>query len=614
MWRSAVDRLACVDVAALPLQLLLRRHPDWAPFPVAVVEDDRPQAPVLFLNVRAYRAGVRSGQRYATALSLAPALHGGTVSSSEIERGVCAIADRLRRYSPHVEPAMDGPRRASPSTRFGAHHGVFWLDARGLERLYPSLDDWADRLRGDLLDHGFTASVAVGFSRFGVQALAVTHRGTLVCADHADERARVDKVPLARLALDHDVRDRLLALGIETVGEFLRLPGDGIRIRFGAAAEDLHRLAAGSRWTTLVPVPAEERYEAPLELDAPETHVDRLVFAIKRLLDDLVAALMPRQQSIVEIVVSMTLDDRTSRVERVRPADPTLDVAQLLTLVRLRLETLQLTAGIVSLRAAVETSAAASDQRRLFTESRRDNDAANRALARIRAECGERSVVRARLCDAHLPSARFTWEPLDHVTTHAAPRATAVRPLVRRIYTTPVPLGHELPKGAWGGAVRPTSERRDVRQSERVPEGVRLARAVSAIAERPVTVSSPAERTEAALFDPSARSGSPRAGRGASVVSAEAGRHRPKRLSGADDRKTDVPRYGSPRHDTADDSVPDGVSVCGPYVVSGGWWGGPPQRGGAHRDYYFVRTQAGDIWWVYYDRRRNGFFLQGSVE
>ena len=30
MGRSAVDRMACVDLPAFPLQLLMRRHPVWA--------------------------------------------------------------------------------------------------------------------------------------------------------------------------------------------------------------------------------------------------------------------------------------------------------------------------------------------------------------------------------------------------------------------------------------------------------------------------------------------------------------------------------------------------------------------------------------------------------
>jgi hypothetical protein len=48
--------------------------------------------------------------------------------------------------------------------------------------------------------------------------------------------------------------------------------------------------------------------------------------------------------------------------------------------------------------------------------------------------------VRASIRDAHLPSARFAWEPITHVAATAAPRPVDRRPLVRRILTKPVPL------------------------------------------------------------------------------------------------------------------------------------------------------------------------------
>jgi protein ImuB len=47
----------------------------------------------------------------------------------------------------------------------------------------------------------------------------------------------------------------------------------------------------------------------------------------------------------------------------------------------------------------------------------------------------------------------------------------------------------------------------------------------------------------------------------------------------------------------------------GPYVFSGGWW-----SGGVHRDYYFVNMHRGEVLWVFYDRKRRRWFLEGRVE
>ena len=58
--------------------------------------------------------------------------------------------------------------------------------------------------------------------------------------------------------------------------------------------------------------------------------------------------------------------------------------------------------------------------------------------------------------------------------------------------------------------------------------------------------------------------------------------------------------------------APDDAPVFradGPYVVSGGWW-----QGEMHREYYFAETKSGRILWVFFDRRRRRWFLQGEVE
>ena len=98
-------RLASVSVPAFPLQLLVRRHPEWAAHPAAVVAEDKPQAPILWVNERARRAGVRAGQRYAAGLSLASDLRAGVVSSVEVGEGVTSLQERFRRFTPEVEPS-----------------------------------------------------------------------------------------------------------------------------------------------------------------------------------------------------------------------------------------------------------------------------------------------------------------------------------------------------------------------------------------------------------------------------------------------------------------------------------------------------------------------------
>ena len=542
--------MACVELPAFPLQLLLKRHPDWAGRPVAVVDRDKPQGAILWINEEARAVRIRTGMRYSAGQSLAHTLHAGEVPPADIERGVAAIADRLRGFSPDVEPCQDEP-------------GVFWLNASGLSRLHASparsfrqgalsmpsdpqprpgvgvrlgekcgLGRWAQEIVASLRMCGFRAVVAVGFTRFGTCAIARTltpGEPVAVIRDPAGERTRAGRVRLSRLGIDPALRDSLHNLGVRTVKAFLELPSDGVRRRFGPEAQRLHRLAAGELWAPLQPLRVAEPLVAHHDLDDLETDAVRLLFYLKRLLDRVLATVAARHQALAELTLYLRLDRTgTTHAERIRPAAPTLDVVQLMNLVRLRLESLTLGAGVVELRVTGRAVATSAVQQGLFTERpHRDRDAAERALARVHAEFGDEAVVRARLVEAHLPEARFAWEPTGTVPP-PEPREVVCRPMVRRIHVRPL----ALPSAADS---RPQPEIGEKWGLEPYPEpGCR-----------------------------SARDG----------------------------------EIGSVRE------------LAGPYLVSGGWW-----RSAAHREYYFAWMGDGEVLWIYYDRPRRRWRWQGRVE
>lgn len=168
---------ACVDIRALPLQLLLRAHPEWKARPVVVVDRDKPQGIILWANHHARACRILPGLRYAAGLALSRDLCGGVVGEAEIADAKEQLTQRLWAFSPRIEPA--------------AETGVFWLDASGLRFLFPSLEAWAANICGDLRALQFAAVVAVGFSRFGSYAAARANRGNIVFGNAAEERAQV---------------------------------------------------------------------------------------------------------------------------------------------------------------------------------------------------------------------------------------------------------------------------------------------------------------------------------------------------------------------------------------------------------------------------------------
>ena len=421
---GVVDRLACVELPAFPLQCLLKQHPDWAGEPVVVVDRDKPQGVIRWANKQARTARIHTGMRYSAGLSLVPILHAGEVSGATVAQGVARVSEVLRRFSPEIEP-------------FSKESGVFWLNASGLSNLYPSLRRWANDIRKTLREIGFRSSVAVGFSRFGTYAIVkevTIDRGVLVVRDQSCERSLAEQVRLNRLGIDSSLRDNLSKLGIHTVRAFLELPVTGVRRRFGAEAEQLHQQVSGDLRVPLQPLRIKEPLVQHLVLDDPETDTSRLFFLIKRLLDQLLMTIVGRHEALVELIIYLQLDRVDRLVEHIRPAEPTVNSVQLTNLIRLRVESIAFPSGVTEIRIVAKTGRPKLIQQGLFVDRpRRDFRQANRALARIRARYGDDTVVRARPVEAHLPEACYTWELLNAVIP-PSPVDVVCRPMVRRIH------------------------------------------------------------------------------------------------------------------------------------------------------------------------------------
>jgi protein ImuB len=444
-----VERLACVDVPALPLQLLLQKHPSWRSEPVAVVDHDASHGTVLWVNEQARAEGVLPGASYSSALTLSMGLRATEVSEAEIVAGVQALADLLRKASPSVEPKPDEP-------------GVYWVDVSGLERVHPSRIAWAKRLRATLLHAGFEGAVVVGWQRFSTYAVAKSLHGArvVVFEDPTKERAFASRVLLRRIGIEPRARIELEKLGLHTVGDLVNLPVESVAMRFGADVVRLHALASGELHIPLEPQLVEQRVQAGVDLDFPVANTEQVLCVVTELVQPLLAQLAERGQGARTLALRLVLEDQTEITEQVEFAEPTLDLAQVLRLLRLRLEQTRLARGADRVEVELHGAVATQEQLRLFAQrSGRDPRAAAQAFAALRAAFGD-VVVRAQLVPAHLPEASFKWESIEEVS-FPRPTAVASPPLVRRIHAKPLVLAgrgrHDedgwMPRGLEHGSV-----------------------------------------------------------------------------------------------------------------------------------------------------------------
>ena len=460
--KSAGGRTACINIRALPLQLLLRKHPEWKRRPVAVVEKENPQSPILWVNPAAGRAGIRTGTRYAAALSLDRNLCAGTVSEREIQAAARQVHRLLERFSPRIEPSGDEP-------------GIFWVDAGGLDKLHTSLEDWAGQIDARLSRLALKAGIVVGFSRFGSYAVARSVNRVIVFPSPEIEQTESRMVRLLHLQIDPKLRDRLEKLAVHTVSDFLALPAGGIAHHLGEEAWRLYRFASGTLSLPIQSRKIPEPLRVRIDLDEPESNAQRLLFWIRRRLDPLLRATAARGQAVAALHLQLLLEDGERHRQRIQPARPTLDAPVLLDLLRLHLETVSFRAPPVELTLEAEGVCVSAETLDLLQQNpRRNFEAALDALARVRAEFGPDSVLSARLKPGHLPEARFEWQPFRKLGA-ASPRPVPLRPLVRRVHACPEhlegtslyhaknrkplpgaghPPGHAISGGWWNREIR----------------------------------------------------------------------------------------------------------------------------------------------------------------
>lgn len=426
-------RIACVDIPALPLQLLLNANPHWRSEAVAVVDDDSPQGRLLWVNAAARAQRILPGMRYAAARSLVATLRARVVPHIQVEQAVGQIFAALHDYSPRVEPDPQSP-------------GVFHLDPSGLRRLYGTFEQWSVHVLSTLRARGLRSTVVVGFHRFRCQAIARVFQGSCVLATPRREASMAATVPLDRLDISPLLRDELSALGVHTLGDFMALPPAELRLRYGEEAEQLHRQATAEQWDPLRPRELVDPVRTTLNFEPPEANHERLLFRIKAPLETLVTRLGDQGQALSALRFELSLDHAGLHREQLEPAAPTLDTMQVLELIRLRLASVKLAAPIEAMTLDVEGVAADQRQLQLFEmQRRRDLEAGGRAIARLRAMFGADAVTHGRAIAAHLPEASYAWEATARLRLPELPPAVddpdrALPPLARRLFAKPIPI------------------------------------------------------------------------------------------------------------------------------------------------------------------------------
>ena len=411
-------RLAAAVIREFPYWAHRRQDPTLAGRAVVVGALPSARSGVLARSPEARALGVRLGATVVAARALAPEAVFLPPDPLLYKRETDALVKRLETLSPRVEASADG---------------LYTLDLRGLDRLHPTEEAFAERVRSLLAEAGYPASVGVASTRYAASVAALhaaqmfdeptstthsklTRRAPAVpgiaVVPVATEAAFLAPLPLSYLPVREEMLEHLTLLGLATLGDLARLSAAAIEARFGGEGLRLHRLAAGEDPVPLSPAAQRATPRTAIDLDAPVALYEQFAFALKRLSDGLLDDLARRGLAAAELALTLVLDDGSRAVRSTRPTRPTLSPRLALDLLRLAVTREPLQAPVKGLiLEAPDTTPARAEQLKLYTRRRGQPEAVEGALARLRALLGPEGAVAPRLADTHRPEHQVRWEP-----------------------------------------------------------------------------------------------------------------------------------------------------------------------------------------------------------
>lgn len=319
---------------------------------------------------------------------------------AEYEQAFARVLELLDRFSPAVE--RDGL-------------GAAFLDACGLEALFGPAERLARSIGHEVaVKTGLRAKVGIAGGKFPAlmaASLADVERPLVVA--EGQERQFLKDLPASLLPLSGEMRGRLQLLGLRTMGDIASVPRAALEAQFGKEGLLAHDLACGIDPRPIVPRPVpvvlQEEHAAVAE---PLDTAEAILAVASGLLGRLTLELERRGQDCRAMRVCFNLDRGGVWRETLMVKPPTRLQADLVDLLRRRLESLRLSDRVAGIRLTLGdlvaeggvqepllTAGCARDQKRLSAVSRQ-----------LRATYGRSPLKRIIPVDpqSRIPERRFT--------------------------------------------------------------------------------------------------------------------------------------------------------------------------------------------------------------
>jgi len=367
---------------------------------------------VAACSAAAAAQGVRPDMPLAEAKSLVPGLAIERYDPQQDCQALRKLAEECEQFSPCV------------ALEEGVAPESLLLDISNLAHLMGSDAELAARVDAFFTARGWRVRIAVAETVGGAWAVAhfgkefrIADFGLRIGVSQSairNPQSAISHLPIEALRIAEDTAALLRQLGIETVGQLLALPREGLASRFGDQL--LLRLdqMTGAVAEVLVPHRAPAALAVGCTLEYPTADRALVTYVLAGLVEQLAGQLAARDQGAVLLMCVLRSADGRSLPLRIGLFEPSASARQLMELIGLHLETVVLADEVlhVEIRAAA-VGRLGQRQGELFAD-RWPSDPHQLAVLvnRLSSRLGNEQVVRPELRPGALPERAVRWTPM----------------------------------------------------------------------------------------------------------------------------------------------------------------------------------------------------------
>ena len=274
-----MKRMVAIWFPHLVTDWMSRKKPSLKEIPFALVSTERSRRVIKAANAPARAKGIGAEMAAADARALVPELKVFDFDAGQREKTLRALAEWCIRYSPSV--GLDPP------------NGLV-LDASGCTHLWGGETKYLEDIAARLTGFGYTVRTAMADTIMTARAVSRHVRnGTIVSP--GKEAEALSPLPAMAICPDAAVAEKLVKLGLLTVGSFMRMPRTALRRRFGPALLACLDQALGAEMEIMEPVRPPAPFREQLPSLEPIRTAAGIEIAITTLLE-MLCARMGREQ------------------------------------------------------------------------------------------------------------------------------------------------------------------------------------------------------------------------------------------------------------------------------------------------------------------------------